>query len=179
MKRNLLFILLISQAFTIAAQSIDNEQSAINFFVSNFRVRTVEGSMEDMKGTVQFDKENLAESRFDVSVSVASIDTENKKRDTHLKSADFFEVDTYPVISFVSKEFQETKKGLFVTGNLTIKDITKEVKVPFTERKEGSLQILEGTIELKRKDYNVGEGTSTFMVGNEIRVNIRCVVSGA
>ena len=179
MKKILPFIFLILYVSTMTAQNLDSEQSAISFFVSNFRVRTVEGSIGGMQGTVKFNPADLAASRFEVSVSVATIDTENKKRDTHLKSADFFEVDTYPSISFVSKEFSETKKGLSVIGDLTIKNVTKEVRIPFSERKEGGLQILEGSIEIKRKDYDVGTGTSTFMVGNDIRVNIRCVVSEA
>ncbi|MEM9719404.1 MAG: YceI family protein [Bacteroidota bacterium] len=178
MKKNLVFIFFVAQAFSMVAQTIDSEQSTITFLVSNFRVRTVEGIISDMKGTAQFDTDNLEASRFDVSLPVATINTENDKRDTHLKSEDFFEVDTYPTISFISKEISKTPKGLFVSGDLTIKDVTKGVEIPFTESKEGNLQILEGSISIKRRDYNVGEGTSNFMVGNEIRVKIRCVVSG-
>ena len=176
MKYMILFILALSLSISSVAQQIDPTESGVSFSVSNFRVRTVEGSFGGMKGEVQFDKDNLDQSHFDVSIDVQTIHTENNKRDTHLKSEDFFEVATFPTISFASEDITKQGEAYLTSGTLTIKDVSKSIEIPFKVREEGNSTILTGTFSLERKDYHVGEGTSTFMVGNEIEVEISCVV---
>lgn len=176
MKYFILFSLFLSFSMSGRAQQIDPAESGVNFSVSNFRVRTVEGSLGGMKGNVQFDQENLDQSRFEVSIDVQTINTENNKRDTHLKSEDFFEVATFPTISFASERITKKGDAYLTAGTLTIKDVSKSIEIPFVVREEGNSTILTGTFSLDRKDYHVGEDTSTFMVGNEIEVEISCVV---
>ncbi len=176
MKNIILSIALLTFSLLGISQQINSAESSVSFSVSNFRVRTVEGSFGGMKGSVNFDPNDLGQSVFNVSIEVATINTENNKRDTHLKSEDFFEVETFPTISFVSKSITPKGDAYVASGTLTIKDVSKQVEIPFQVRPQGAGNILTGGLTVKRKEYKVGEGTSTFMVGSEIDVEISCLV---
>ena len=173
------FFIVVLTFFSLStfAQQINTSQSKINFEVSNFGVRSVDGTISGMAGTVNFDLNNPSASIIDVSLDVNTIDTDNKSRDKHLKNEDFFEVNTYPSMRFRSSNFWKDGSDYKVKGQLTIKDVTKEVEIPFSVSQSGSQLTLKGKLTIKRKDYHVGEDTSNFTVGNDIEVEITCVVS--
>ncbi|MGB0525890.1 MAG: YceI family protein [Flammeovirgaceae bacterium] len=177
MKKQLIFLftLLLYSSF-LAAQTIDTEKSKINFSVSNMGIRTVDGTISGMKGMIQFDENDLSNSKFQVSYAVNTINTNNKARDKHLRNPDFFEVETYPTIQFSSSSITKDGDAYTVKGNLTIKDVTKEVTFPFTVSENNGETTLTGKLTIDRKEYHVGMDTGKFMVGYDIEVEVVCVL---
>lgn len=169
-----LFILLFSFNMLLSAQVqfIDAEQSHVEFEVKKFKMFNVEGTMKGMKGTIRFDSTNLDNSSFMVCIEPSTLESGIKKRDKHLKSSDFFDVEQYDKICFTSENFKKTKEGYAVEGLLGIRDLSKKVIIPFTFKNK----VFKGTFEINRLDYGVGKETSKFMAGNKIEVEIECHV---
>jgi polyisoprenoid-binding protein YceI len=122
----------------------------------------VRGSFNEFSGAGFFDADDPTRSSLQLTIEAASIDTRNADRDGHLRSNDFFDMATYPQITFVSTEVRRTADDRFaVTGDLTIKGVTKHVTVdfeytgtatdPFGNRRLG----LEGTTTVNRKDWGI------------------------
>ena len=110
------------------AWTIDTSHSAANFAVRHLMVSTVRGTLGPIKGTVWYDGKNVSSVRADVTIDVAGIDTANDGRDTHLRSADFFDVPNHPTITFKSKRVTAGAGGAFkLIGDLTMRGTTKEV----------------------------------------------------
>ncbi|ANQ48260.1 YceI family protein [Flammeovirga sp. MY04] len=171
-----LFLLLTAYLFSLSfsyAQVIDSGLSKVDFEISNFRVNTVEGFFNGMTGEIQFDENNLSESKFNVCISSSTVNTDNEKRDTHLKNEDFFEIEKYPEICFVSNEIKKNGDKYITVGQLTMHGVTKEVKITFT--KNGNT--FNGDLKIKRLDFDVGKDTGTFTVGNEVSLHIKCVLN--
>jgi len=175
--QGLLLCLFFCAPSLLFAQSIDETNSKITFEVSNFGVRTVSGTISGMKGTIGFNQNDLSASYFDVSLEVATIDTDNNARDKHLKNEDFFEVNTYPKMYFKSSSIYQDGNQYKVKGQLTIKDVTKEVEIPFSSSISEGKTTLEGQLTINRKDYHVGMDTGKFSVGLDIEVTITCVLN--
>jgi polyisoprenoid-binding protein YceI len=125
-------------------------------------ITKVRGSFNEFEGTGHFDGDDPANSRFELTIQAASIDTRNADRDAHLRSNDFFDMDTYPQIRFVSTSVERVDDENYrVTGDLTIKGVTKPVSVdfeftgaavdPFGNHRIG----LEGTTTVNRKDWGL------------------------
>lgn len=171
MKKGL--ILAVAMLFTtfLQAQSIDAQQSKANFSVNNMRWMTVEGNFTGMKGNISFDEADLASASFNVCMDAATVNTDNQKRDDHLRNADFFDVTKYPDICFASTSISKTSKGYVTQGNLTMHGVTKNVKIPFTYQ-SGKFT---GKLKIKRYDYEVGADTGTFMVSDDISIEIIAV----
>lgn len=161
----------LSFSFNVNSQVIDSNESLITFSVSNMKFNTVEGSFSGMTGEVDFQPNNLSSSIFDVCIDANSINTENEKRDNHLRNADFFEVETYPEICFESSSISKKSSGYIVKGMLTMHGVSKEIEIPFSYNQNQ----LIGKFELDRVDYRVGD-TGSFMVGREISIEIKCVL---
>ena len=131
MKR-MLFVLLGTLLFTLpvsAAQwTIDKPHSSVNFKVTHLVISTTNGEFKTFDGTVNFDPNNIENGSVEMTVDVASINTDNADRDKHLKSADFFDVEKYPKMTFKSKKvIPGDGKKFKLVGDLTIKDVTHEV----------------------------------------------------
>lgn len=155
------------------SQTINTESSKVTFSVSNMKFNTVEGYFTGMKGTLNFNSEELATSSFDVCIDANTVNTGNEKRDTHLKNEDFFEVGTYPEICFTSTSIEKTESGYKALGSLTMHGVSKAAEIPFSQNGKE----LVGEISVKRYDYSIGPDTGTFMVGNEIKVYILCMLN--
>lgn len=166
-------VALLFVATILGNQKIDTKKSGVTFEIGNMKIKTVEGSFNGMKGDVNFNPDDLKNSSFEVTIDASSVDTGNEKRDTHLKNEDFFDVEKYPTIKFKSYAVVRSKKeGYHIAkGKLTIHGITKDVKIPFTYKDN----IFEGTLKVKRFDYNVGKDMNTMMVSNEAIVKITCI----
>jgi len=154
------------------AQQIDNQSSVVNFRIGNLRINTVSGTFTGMQGTVKFDTEDLVNSSFSVCIDAASVDTGNNRRDRHLREEEYFDVERFPDICYVSDIITQTDEGFITRGKLTIKGITRIVSIPF--KKDGNT--LRGTLSLNRLDYNVGDGVSTFLVSNPVELEIIYVI---
>jgi polyisoprenoid-binding protein YceI len=142
--------------------TIDPSHSRIGFVARHAMVTKVRGSFNEFSGSGYFDAESPANSHLELTIQAASIDTRNADRDAHLRSNDFFAMDTYPTITFVSTAVELVDDGHYrVTGDLTIKGVTKPVSVefeysgsavdPFGNHRIG----LEGTTTVNRKDWGV------------------------
>jgi len=110
------------------AWTIDTSHSAANFGVRHLMVSTVRGTLGPVNGTIWYDGKSVSSVRADVVIDVTGINTANDGRDTHLKSADFFDVPNHPTITFKSKRVTAGAAGAFkLIGDLTMRGTTKEV----------------------------------------------------
>lgn len=182
-----LFALVLALALPAPAQDagkweIDRAHSAASFAVKHFGVSTVRGSFTNITGTVIIDDKNLANSSVDVTIDATTVNTQNERRDNHLKSADFFEVEKFPTITFKSRKVEAAGAGRArVIGDLTMKGVTKEVVLdvegptPAFNTGRGIKRGATASTRLNRRDFglvwgNIIEGTA--VVGDEIQVTI-------
>lgn len=171
--RKVFFLLgMVMAPFLFTGQIIDEAASKVTFQVRNMKMRTVEGTIQGMHGELEFKADNPASAKFNVCIDVSTLNTESKKRDHHLMNKDFFEVEKYPEICFVSRSIIKSDLGYVATGMLTIKDVSQEVQIPF-KFENGHLI---GELQISRLAYHVGADTGTFMVGEEIDLTIDCKV---
>jgi polyisoprenoid-binding protein YceI len=178
MRKRILFLLagwLLTCGFNKAAfAQIVTEQSKVTFSVGH-TTGTVNGTITGMQGTVNFDENNPAASTMQATVDAATVNTDNRARDSDLRKEKFFHVEKYPQIKFQSKSIAKTANGYEVTGNLTIKDQTHEVVIPFQREQKGSEAVYTGHFSLNRKDYNLGKSAFPPM-GKTVNVTILAVV---
>jgi polyisoprenoid-binding protein YceI len=179
MKFNRFYIsLLLTTVFFVASsklvfsQSIDQSASQVSFEVDNMSVNTVEGTFGGMTGKVKFDPAHPDKAKFDVCVDAASIDTDINKRDKHLRSEDYLHVEKYPNICFKSISVQKSGAGYIAKGYLILHGVSKLIELPFTYQNGR----FEGNITINRFEYDIAEDTGTFMMGEEIEVDIVCVL---
>ena len=170
-------------ASAVKTYAIDKSHSEFTFQVRHL-ITKVRGHFEDYAGTIEFDAANPANSKVNVTIQVASIDTKDAQRDGHLKSDDFFSAETFPTITFVSTKI--TPKGgedFQVEGDLTIRDVTKSVVLPVTHlgtAKDpwGNLKLaFEGETTINRKEFglnwNAALETGGFLVGDEVKIGLQ------
>ena len=142
--------------------AIDPTHSRIGFVARHAMVTKVRGSFNEFDGSGSFDADNPTRSRLQLTIEAASIDTRNADRDAHLRSNDFFDMETYPEITFTSTKVETVDPEHYrVSGNLTIKGVTKPVTVDFEYTGTavdpyGNTRIgLDGTTTVNRKDWGV------------------------
>jgi len=154
--------------------------------MANFKIRhlfsKVSGTFSDVNGTIWLDKGNVEASRVDATINVYSVDTNHEKRDAHLLSKDFFHVEKYPIMRFVSTTVEVTGENEGVmSGDLTMHGVTRSVKVPFKilgfgpDPWGGYRSGFEAKTLLKRSDYGIDHGLGEKgggAVGDEVEVNI-------
>jgi polyisoprenoid-binding protein YceI len=151
-----------SLATLTGTYTIDPTHSSVGFVARHAMVTKVRGSFNEFEGSGYFDGDDPAGSRLELRIKAASIDTRNADRDAHLRSNDFFDMETYPEISFTSTSVEPVSEDTFrVSGDLTIKGVTKPVTVdfelagsavdPFGNHRIG----LEGKATVNRKDWGV------------------------
>lgn len=165
------------------AYEIDAGHSALGFSVRHLMVSNARGTFTGVTGTVDINDKDLTKSTIDVSIDAGTINTNEPKRDEHLKSPDFFDVAKFPKITFKSKKVAKAGKLLKVTGDLTIHGVTKEVvldvegptplvKDPWGNSKRGA----SATAKINRKDFGLGWNkaleTGGVVVGEEVKINL-------
>jgi polyisoprenoid-binding protein YceI len=111
--------------------SVDAAHSYVGFSVSHMVISKTKGHFNEFGGTLVYDERDLTKCSIKGTVSVASIDTGNPKRDDHLRGADFFDAAKFPQITFESKKVEKRASGPVVTGILTIKGIARPIEIPF------------------------------------------------
>jgi polyisoprenoid-binding protein YceI len=153
-----------------ATWQIDPAHSSATFTVRHMMVSNVSGAFSKLSGTVEYDPQNLAQSRIETVIEAASLDTRNAKRDEHLRSADFFDVANHPTITFRSRRIEAAGEGkLRVVGDLTIRGVTKEVV----------LDVDGPTPEVKNRDtFRMGASASTRIDRKDFGVNWNNVLDG-
>jgi len=115
--------------------AIDTAHTNVEFAVRHMMISTVKGNFGDVKGTVVVPENG--EPKVDVTIGTRSIDTRNEMRDNHLRSGDFFDVETFPEMRFVSTKAEPTADGYTLAGNLTIRDVTRPVTLVVNEEGAG------------------------------------------
>jgi len=151
----------VSPALT-GSYNLDVTHSRLGFVARHAMVTKVRGSFTDFTGTAVLDAEDPSRSHAEVTIQVASVDTGNAQRDEHLRTNDFFDAETYPEIRFVSTKAEQLDDDNYrLTGDLTIKGITKEVAVDFdftglvTDPWGNQRAGFEGKTVINRKDWGV------------------------
>jgi polyisoprenoid-binding protein YceI len=162
--------------------TIDKVHSEASFQVRHF-VSKVRGRFADFSGTIRIDAAKPEASSVEFTIKVASVDTNEPKRDAHLKSPDFFDAAKYPEIRFVSKKVAPVSESKYnVTGDLTMRGVTKEITLPVTfdgiardpwgNERAG----FETGITLNRKEYGINWNKALdqggFMLGDDVTVSI-------
>jgi len=113
------------------------------------------GTLTSLKANIEFDEKDLANSKISASVEVKSLNSGDEGKDKHLKSADFFDADKFPLISFASTKIIAAEKGFVATGTLTIKDSVKVIELPFTFDNKGAEGTFQGKFSIECGDYGV------------------------
>jgi len=186
MKRILLVaaIFLISTTSTFAADyKIDPDHSKVGFKVRHLGISWVPGIFSKVEGSFSYDEKNIAASKAEAKIEVASIDTQNKKRDDHLRSEEFFASEKFPAITFVSKSVKDISGSKFtVVGDLTMHGVTKPVELvaEFTgaakDPWENERAAFTAESKFNRKDFGLQWSkvleTGALVVGEEVVVAI-------
>ena len=172
---------------TLNAQTkwgFDPSHSSVRFAVNHMVISEVEGQFLTYEGTIETSKDDFSDAKINFVVDVASVDTDNEKRDGHLKSADFFETETYPKMTFKSTSIETKAKGKYVVkGNLSLHGVTKEVtlnmsyggtvKDPWGNTKAG----LKVTGNINRTDfglkYNSVMETGGLLIGEDVAITCK------
>jgi polyisoprenoid-binding protein YceI len=152
--------------------SIDNRLLIVNF--------TVEGQFPDVSGTITLDERDLTQSRADLMIRTASIETGIGCRDKHLKAADFFDVERYPRMTFASRRIDavDTAAGLYrVLGDLTLLGVTHPVTLNVrympSRSSDGERRIsLTGTTTISRRDFGMNHQSPVGGPADEVRVKV-------
>ncbi len=161
----------------------DPAHSSIDFSVRHMVISTVKGFFDKFEATVMYDTMDVTKSKVSVLINPASISTNNETRDKHLKSPDFFDVEKYPEITFNSTKIEKTADGLVMTGNLTMRGVTKEVSFPFvingpiTDPWGNQRFGTEASLTINRQDYGVSWNkvldSGGLTAGNDVKIDIQ------
>ena len=142
--------------------TLDPVHTRLGFVARHAMVTKVRGAFNEFEGTATVDGDNPANSSVRLTIDAASIDTRNAQRDEHLRTNDFLALEQYPRITFVSTDIRQVDETTFeVTGDLTIKDVTNRVAVPFefegaAQDPYGNQRIgFDGSVTISRKDYGI------------------------
>jgi polyisoprenoid-binding protein YceI len=170
----LLIAVLTTQLLSAQYKPADSG-SEIKFTVNNFGF-AVNGSFTGLQGSIDFDPQNAAAGRLEVSIDAGTVNTDNSLRDSHLKDDSYFDIKNYPRIRLVSTRLAPAggPGNYSFTGQLTIKDKSKEVSFPFTAVPANGGMAFKGSFKINRKDFGVG-GTST--ISNELTVSLNVMAN--
>jgi polyisoprenoid-binding protein YceI len=162
---------------------IDPAHSNAQFVVRHMMITNVRGGFSGVQGTVVYDPDDLNSSSVDVTIDKNTLSTGDATRDTHVKSADFLDVENYPTITFKSKKITKDGDDLKVTGDLTLHGVTKDVVLnvegPTEEQKDpwGNTRVgASATTKIKRSDFgltwNAALETGGIMLGDDIKLEV-------
>lgn len=146
--------------------------STVTFRIKNFGFN-VNGKFSGVQGKIDFNPGSLKSAFMEVSISAASIDTDNRTRDNHLRKEEYFDVEKYPRIRFVSSRVVPSNKAgtLIVIGILTVKKTSKEISIPFTAVPTRDGYRFRGDFKINRRDFMVG-GNNTISDNLIVCLNI-------
>ena len=162
--------------------AIDPTHTNVEFSVRHLMIATVKGRFADVSGTIVTDDVDPTKTTVAVTINAASIDTRMPQRDEHLRSADFFDVEKFPTLTFKSRKVDAHRDGLRVTGDLTIRGITREVVLDVTSNGQqsdpwGGLRAgFEAAGKIKRSDFGLTWNqvleAGGVTVGDEVKISI-------
>ncbi|MEM8897668.1 MAG: YceI family protein [Bacteroidota bacterium] len=169
---NLLFAFLFSVLFApVNDYTVLADQAKIGFTIKNAGFK-VNGSMKGLDGDISFNPDALDQSKISLSVATATIDTDNKTRDKHLRAEDYFEVEKYPNITFTSTSIKKSGNGYLVKGTFKVKNTAKDVEIPFTFQQN----VFKGSFSINRIEYGVGK--KSWIMDKTVNITFQIPVSG-
>ena len=172
----------IAESTTTSTWSIDPTHTTVEFSVKHLMISTVRGHFGAVTGTIVLDEQNPLASSVTAEIDATSISTRTEQRDAHLRSPDFFDVEKYPTIRFESTRVQRDGDHFDVYGNLTIRDVTREVVLHTTDEGRGGdpwggqRAAFSATGKIDRQEFgltwNQALETGGVLVGNEIKISL-------
>ena len=162
------------------AYKIDAVHSEVSFKVRHLVAKT-SGRFTKFEGTVNVDTKDITKSTVEVKIDAASVNTDSEGRDKHLRTADFFDVEKFPAITFKSTSVKEVSKGMLeVTGDFTMRGVTKRITFPISNAgtragmRPGSMVagFIDGALKIKRQDFGITYGPGVLGDDIEISLNI-------
>ncbi len=180
-------LLMAGTALSADRYQIDPVHSSIIFSVRHLVINKVKGNFKEFSGTIYYDENDVTKSSVEVTIKTASINTDNAKRDAHLRSPDFFDAAKYPEITFRSKRIIREGDRYVAIGDLTMRGVSREIRIPFkiigkVTDPWGNTRIgVEASLTLNRQDYGISWSQTLdnggLVVGNEvdIELNIQAV----
>jgi polyisoprenoid-binding protein YceI len=162
---------------------IDPAHTDVSFSVKHLMISTVRGRFGSVRGTIRLDESDFSRSSVEVEIDAASIDTRQEQRDAHLRSADFFEVETYPLITFRSRSIERVGEARFrVHGALTIHGVSRDVVLDATDEGRGvdpwgaEKAAFTAETRIDRREFGLGWNQALeaggVLVANEIRITL-------
>ncbi len=162
--------------------AIDPDHSQVIFKVKHMGISTVTGRFDLIEGSYTFDEAEIGNSSVETTIQTASVNTNKQKRDDHLKSPDFLNVDKYPTITFKSKEVKKGGDGLIIVGDLTINGVTKQVELDAeyggkaVDPMGNERTAFTAETKIDRKDYGITWNktldTGGLVVGDDVRIEL-------
>jgi len=187
LKKAITFVMVMGAIITVpslAAEkfAIDVAHSSVEFSVKHLLISNVKGNFTDFSGIIMFDESDMTKSSVETTIKAASIDTDNADRDNHLRSEDFFDVEKYPEITFISNDIIRTSNGFEMLGTLSMHGVSKEISIPFeflgrAEGSSGDVRLgFEGYTTIDRKDFGISWNKTLdsggLAVGNEVKIEL-------
>ena len=177
-------VLLILSVFLFSFTSVDNTtwsldkaHAKLSFTITHLMVSDVEGQFKNFEATITGAKEDFTDAVVDMKADVNSINTDNDKRDEHLKSEDFFDVKKFPELTFKSTSFKKVDATNYkVVGNLTLHGVTKSIELnavarlgtnPMSKKPVAGFKL---TGSLKRTDFKIGEKMPSAMLSDDVAI---------
>lgn len=166
---------------------MDVAHSTIGFSIRHNELALVSGRFKDFSGTIKYDDKDVTKSSVEFNAKVTSIDTGVEARDRHLRTADFFEVEKFPDMTFKSTRIERKGKSFVLHGDLTIKGVTKPVALPFTltgaiKDGRGNTRIgIAAQTKIDRRDFGITWGSPLagggFNVAHDVMIDLQLQAS--
>lgn len=170
MKRRLLIVAVSLLMTAVQAFAVATQWQPTNKYSIRFSGDDADGIFKTFSGSLLFDEQNPAASKFTATVAVASINTGNGLKNKHAKGAEWFDADKYPQISFVSDKIEKSGNGYKATGFLEMHGVKKLITIPFTFQQKGGSGTFSGSFTVNRNDFHVGKPGNS--VGEMIRIEL-------
>ncbi len=173
MKKIAFILTIIVTGFTSYAQQtlvpVDGG-SKVTFTIKNFGFNTG-GNFTGLKGSIIYNPANIGATVFNVTVDASSINTDNKKRDEHLRKEEYFDAAKFPVLNFKSTKVTSSGNGMYIVeGTMTIKGVSKPLSFPFKITALSVGYLFQGSFELNRRDFGVGG--SSAVLGDKLKATL-------
>jgi polyisoprenoid-binding protein YceI len=167
-----LIALLTTAALAADTYTIDPAHSSATFTVRHMMISTVPGRFSGISGTINYDEKDITKSSVEATIKTATVSTDNEYRDKDLKSANYFDVEKYPEITFKSTKVEKRGDQLVAIGDFTLHGVTKQIELPFEINKaitpRGAAIGATAELKLSRKDYGITSGAA--VVGDEVKI---------
>jgi polyisoprenoid-binding protein YceI len=169
-------------ATTRTTWKLDPSHTLVEFSAKHLMITTVKGRITDVEGTIVMDEKNPGNSSVEATLKAVSIDTRTEQRDQHLRSADFLNAELFPEIRFRSSKIEGDKDSFKLTGDLTIRDVTRPITLDIrfegqqTDPWGGERIGFSGSGKIDRRDFgltwNQALETGGVVVGNDVKINL-------